>query len=154
MFVPGLSRVVDAARIPRPLLTTSNTTVTNVRVDPFAALGDPVRRGLVTRLASGPARVVDLTAEHPISRPAISRHLRVLSEAGLVEAEDRGRERHYRLRRDGLAALADWLAALEATPTPRPPITESTFDGLELEVRRTGRERRATTPSPQQEDTA
>jgi DNA-binding transcriptional ArsR family regulator len=125
-----------------------------MRVDPFAALGDPVRRDLVVRLASGPARVVDLTAEHPISRPAISRHLRVLSEAGLVEAEDRGRERHYRLRRDGFTALADWLAALEAPRTPRPPITESTFDGLELEVRRTGRARRAATPSPLQEDTA
>jgi DNA-binding transcriptional ArsR family regulator len=126
-------------------------------VDPFAALGDPVRRDLVVRLARGPARVVDLTADHPISRPAISRHLRVLAEAGLVEAEDHGRERHYRLRRDGLAVLADWLAALEA---PRPRFTESAFDGLDLEVRRTGRERRAAAetatphPSPPQEDTA
>ena len=123
-------------------------------MDPFAALGDPVRRDLVARLAAGPARVVDLTADHVISRPAISRHLRVLAEAGLVEAEDRGRERHYRLRRDGLTVLTDWLAALEAPPAPQPPIAESAFDGLELEVRRTGRERRATTPSPLQEDTA
>jgi DNA-binding transcriptional ArsR family regulator len=127
-------------------------------VGPFAALGDPVRRDLVTRLASGPARVVDLTADHAISRPAISRHLRVLAEAGLVEAEDRGRERHYRLRHDGLAALAEWLVALGAPRMPRPPVAESAFDGLELEVRRTGRERRATTPattpSPLQEDTA
>jgi DNA-binding transcriptional ArsR family regulator len=114
-------------------------------VDPFAALADPVRRDLVTRLAGGPARVVDLAAEHAISRPAISRHLRVLAEAGIVEAEDRGRERHYRLRRDGLAVLTDWLRALEA---PQPPIPESAFDGLELEVRRTGRDRRPTTPSP------
>jgi DNA-binding transcriptional ArsR family regulator len=132
-------------------------------VDPFAALGDPVRRDLVGRLARGPARVVDLTADHAISRPAISRHLRVLTEAGLVEAEDRGRERHYRLRRDGLAVLADWLAALEAPEAPaasRPRFTESAFDGLDLEVRRTGRERRASAepatphPSPPQEDTA
>lgn len=115
-------------------------------MDPFAALGDPVRRDLVARLAGrGPARVVDLAADHAISRPAISRHLRVLAEAGIVEAEDRGRERHYRLRRDGLAVLTDWLRALEA---PQPPIPESAFDGLELEVRRTGRDRRATTPSP------
>lgn len=134
--------------------------VTNRRVDPFAALGDPVRRGLVVRLARGPARVVDLTADHPISRPAISRHLRVLAEAGLVEAEDHGRERHYRLRRDGLAAMADWLAALEAPAAPRPRFTESAFDGLDLEVRRTGRERRAAAepatphPSPPQEETA
>ena len=128
-------------------------------MDPFAALGDPVRRDLVVRLASGPGRVVDLSAGKPISRPAISRHLRVLAEAGLVEAEDRGRERHYHLRQDGLAVLVDWLTALEASRAPRPPIAESAFDGLELEVRRTGRERRATPGpatdrSPLQEDTA
>jgi DNA-binding transcriptional ArsR family regulator len=138
-------------------------------VDPFAALGDPVRRDLVARLAGGPARVVDLAADHAISRPAISRHLRVLAEAGIVEAEDRGRERHYRLRHDGLAVLTDWLGALEApAAAPRPPIPETAFAGLELEVRRTGRERRTaadpatTTSSPTsstarpllQEDTA
>ena len=133
-------------------------------MDPFAALADPVRRDLVVRLARGSARVVDLTADHPISRPAISRHLKVLAEAGLVEAEDRGRERHYRLRRDGLAVLTDWLAVVERTGTPQPRFAESAFDGLELEVRRTGRDRReaagpatdpaATHPSPPQEDTA
>ena len=57
----------------------------------------------------GPARVVDLAAEHPISRPAISKHLRLLTEAGLATAEDHGRERHYRLDRSG------------AGPDPRPP---------------------------------
>ncbi|UFN46207.1 ArsR/SmtB family transcription factor [Nocardioides okcheonensis] len=108
-------------------------------MDTFAALADPVRRDLVVRLARGSARVVDLTAEHAISRPAISRHLRVLAEAGLVTAEDRGRERHYRLERSALAVLTDWLAALE----PRAPFDESAFDGLDLEVRRTTRERRA-----------
>jgi DNA-binding transcriptional ArsR family regulator len=133
-------------------------------VDPFAALGDPVRRDLVARLAGGPARVVDLAADHAISRPAISRHLRVLAEAGIVEAEDRGRERHYRLRHDGLAVLTDWLDALGAPAAPQPPIPEAAFAGLELEVRRTGRERRGaadpatTTPSPArsrlEEDTA
>jgi DNA-binding transcriptional ArsR family regulator len=129
-------------------------------VDPFAALADPVRRDLVVRLARGAARVVDLAADHPISRPAISRHLKVLAEAGLVEAEDRGRERHYRLRRDGLAVLTDWLAVVEGAGAPQPRFAESAFDGLELEVRRTGRDRRdaadpaAHHPSPPQEDTA
>jgi DNA-binding transcriptional ArsR family regulator len=107
-------------------------------VDPFAALGDPVRRDLVARLAGGPARVVDLAADHAVSRPAISRHLRLLSEAGLVTADDRGRERHYRLERTGLAVVADWLAAL-----PRPRFDESVLDGLDLEVRRTTRDRSA-----------
>lgn len=109
-------------------------------MDPFVALADPVRRDLVARLSRGSARVVDLTAEHAISRPAISRHLRLLAEAGLVSAEDRGRERHYRLERNGLAVLTDWLAALQpALPPVR--FEESALDGLDLEVRRTTRER-------------
>jgi DNA-binding transcriptional ArsR family regulator len=109
-------------------------------MDPFAALADPVRRDLVRRLADGPARVVDLAAEHPISRPAISKHLRLLTEAGLATAEDRGRERHYRLDRTGLASVDAFLA--ELSPTPR--FAESDLDGLDLEVRRTTRERSAT----------
>ena len=123
-------------------------------MDPFVALADPVRRRLLARLSRGPARVVDLTAEQSISRPAVSRHLRVLSEAGLVTAEDRGRERHYRLERDGLAIVTDWLATLEQ----RPRFDESVLDGLALEVRRTGRDRRTATDvratHPSQEDTA
>ena len=51
-------------------------------MDVFAALADPVRRSLLGRLAGGPARVVDLAAGLPISRPAVSRHLRLLPEAG------------------------------------------------------------------------
>lgn len=111
-------------------------------MDAFAALADPVRRDLVRRLASGPARVVDLAAEHPISRPAISKHLRLLTEAGLALAEDRGRERHYRLDRAGLAPVQALLAEL----AQRPPFSDADLDGLELEVRRTVRERATTHP--------
>ena len=58
-------------------------------MDAFAALADPVRRDLLVAAGRGrPARVVDLAGGHPISRPAISRHLRLLDEAGLVTAED------------------------------------------------------------------
>jgi DNA-binding transcriptional ArsR family regulator len=106
-------------------------------MDAFVALADPVRRDLLDRLARGPGRVVDLAADHAISRPAISRHLRVLGEAGLVTADDRGRERHYRLERSGLAPVSDWLAGLH----PAPRFDESALDGLDLEVRRTVRER-------------
>ncbi|MBC2932889.1 helix-turn-helix transcriptional regulator [Nocardioides sp. zg-1228] len=128
-------------------------------MDPFVALADPLRRDLVARLSHGPSRVVDLAAGRDVSRPAISRHLRVLGEAGLVEAEDRGRERHYRLRPDGLAAVTEWLAALDPTGAPPPRFAQSAFDGLDLEVRRAGRDRRAGdaatgTSTPQQEDTA
>ncbi|KGN31516.1 ArsR family transcriptional regulator [Knoellia sinensis KCTC 19936] len=131
-------------------------------MDVFEALADPVRRDLLRRLVAGPARVVDLAADHTISRPAISRHLRVLTEAGLVFAEDIGRERHYRLERAGLAPASDYVAALMepalATPArtpaaaPAPRFDESVLDGLDLEVRRTVRERR-TTPTPQSTDT-
>ncbi|RNL61258.1 ArsR family transcriptional regulator [Nocardioides marmoriginsengisoli] len=113
-------------------------------MDVFEALGDPVRRSLLQRLADGPARVVDLAAEHPISRPAISRHLRVLVDTGLVAAEERGRERHYRLVRSGLAPVQAWVEALTRID---PPIPEHALDGLDLEVRRAGRERR---PAPRQ----
>ncbi|TDE94268.1 ArsR family transcriptional regulator [Occultella glacieicola] len=109
-------------------------------MDAFAALADPVRRDLVSRLANGSARVVDLAGEHAISRPAISRHLRVLGEAGLVAADDVGRERHYRLERTGLAPVADYLAALE----PQPRFDDSVLDGLDLEVRRAVRDRTGT----------
>jgi DNA-binding transcriptional ArsR family regulator len=120
-------------------------------MDSFAALADPVRRGLLRSLAVGPARVVDLAATYSISRPAISKHLRLLTEAGLASVQDRGRERHYALDRSGLAPVAELLDELR----PRPPFPEAAFDGLELEVRRTVRERGATQhPDEQQEDTA
>ncbi len=107
-------------------------------MDPFPALADPVRRELLRQLVDGPARVVDLAAAHPISRPAISRHLRVLGDAGLVAADDRGRERHYRLHPAGLAPVTVFVAELAG---PTPPIPEHALDGLDLEVRRTVRER-------------
>lgn len=112
-------------------------------MDAFAALSDPVRRELLRQLAAGPARVVDMASAHPISRPAISKHLRALGSAGLVTADDVGRERHYRLDRAGLAPVSALLAELAPAQTPAPPIAEQAFDGLELEVRRVGRDRRA-----------
>jgi DNA-binding transcriptional ArsR family regulator len=113
-------------------------------VDVYSALADPVRRTLLGQLAVGPARVVDLAAAHRISRPAISRHLRMLTEAGLVAGKTRGRERHYRLEPSALAPMADFvteLAELAGTTRPAPPISERHLDALELEVRRTGRQR-------------
>ena len=72
----------------------------------------------------------------------MSRHLRLLSEAGVVDAVPHGRERHYRLRATGLAPVRAWLTSLDAAA----PFPESVLDGLDLEVRRTGRElRRADT---------
>ncbi|WP_229052620.1 metalloregulator ArsR/SmtB family transcription factor [Aeromicrobium sp. Leaf350] len=116
-------------------------------MDVFSAIADPLRRELLTRLAAGPARVVDLAAEHPVSRPAVSRHLRMLTEAGLVVADDVGRERHYRLLPEPLVEVRAFAASLER----RPPIPESALDALDTEVRRTSRERRLAAPTHTEE---
>lgn len=121
-------------------------------MDPFTALADPVRRALLGAVVATPMRVVDLAQAHPISRPAVSRHLRVLTEAGLVTAEERGRERYYSLKATGLAPVR---ALLDELATPPPPFAETDFDGLDLEVRRTGRDVRSHQPALSvQEDTA
>jgi DNA-binding transcriptional ArsR family regulator len=108
-------------------------------VDIFAALADPVRRSLLAELAAEPCRVVDLAASRPITRPAVSKHLRILLEAGAVTVSDRGRERYYALDRAALAPVVSYLAGLSARPVP-----EQALDALETEVRRTTRERRTT----------
>ena len=73
------------------------------------ALGDPTRREIFERVAARPTSVGELAAGLPISQPAVSQHLRVLREAGLVAAERDGRRRMYRARPQGLAPLRDYL---------------------------------------------
>ncbi len=118
-------------------------------MDVFAALADPVRRSLLEDLTAGPQRVVDLAASRPISRPAVSKHLRVLSGADLVEATDHGRERHYALRPQALAPVNAYVAGLVGRPLASPGFAQA-LDALDTEVRRTTRERRtpASQPSP------
>jgi DNA-binding transcriptional ArsR family regulator len=108
-------------------------------VDVFAALADPVRRALLEELAAGPARVVDLASRHPISRPAVSKHLRVLAECGLVVAHDQGRERHYALVPGALGPVASLLQRLALGSSP---VTAHALDALDTEVRRAARDRR------------
>src|SRR5574337_824534 len=75
----------------------------------FAALADPTRRAIVARLAQGATHVGDLAQPFSISAPAISRHLRVLESAGLIEREVDARWRICRLRPAGLVAAHGWL---------------------------------------------
>lgn len=73
------------------------------------ALGDPTRLAILERLADRPLAVVDLARQVPVSRPAVSQHLRVLKDAGLVIDDAAGNRRIYRIDPDGLAALRDQL---------------------------------------------
>jgi DNA-binding transcriptional ArsR family regulator len=77
--------------------------------DPFDALGDPNRRAIVELLGSGGSSVQDLADALPISRPAVSRHLRLLKRAGLVLEEPVGTRRIYRLHDEGIEAVRAYL---------------------------------------------
>ena len=72
-------------------------------------LGDPTRRAIFERLADRPATVSELAGELPVSRPAVSQHLRVLKDAGLVTERREGTRRLYRINPDGLAAIRDYF---------------------------------------------
>jgi DNA-binding transcriptional ArsR family regulator len=72
-------------------------------------LGDPTRRSIVLQLAQRPQAVVDLAATLPISRPAVSQHLKVLKDSGLVAERAEGTRRIYHLNEAGLSALRDQL---------------------------------------------
>jgi len=86
-----------------------NFVVTDTAGDPFEALGDPHRRDILRLLSEGDKPVRDIAAALPISRPAVSRHLRLLKEAGLVAEEAHGTSRIYRLRAEGLRAVQAYL---------------------------------------------
>jgi len=80
----------------------------------FAALADPTRRAILVRLAGGEATVNQIAAKLPISQPAVSRHLRLLEEAGLVESRVDGNRRPRRLSAQGLTSVDAFLDKLRA----------------------------------------
>ena len=102
------------------------------------ALADEGRRTLIEALADGPATAGDLAALLPIARPGVSRHLRVLREAGLVDARPDAQRRVYELRPQPLAEIDEWLARYRALWGQR-------LDALHTEVARGTREPRSTT---------
>ncbi|HLM31465.1 MAG TPA: metalloregulator ArsR/SmtB family transcription factor [Solirubrobacterales bacterium] len=77
--------------------------------DPFKALSHPIRRGIVERLASGPATVGEATGGFGVSKPAISKHLRVLEETGVVSRAVEGRTHRLTLDPAALNEAADWM---------------------------------------------
>ena len=77
----------------------------------WEALGDSTRRAIFERLVDGPCAVGELAAHLPVSRPAVSQHLKILKEAGLVVDRQAGKQRIYRVDADGLAAFRAELDA-------------------------------------------
>jgi len=75
----------------------------------LTVLADPTRRKVFERLRAGPLAVNVLAAGLPVSRPAVSQHLKSLKDAGLVEERSQGARRLYSLRREGLVGLREWL---------------------------------------------
>jgi DNA-binding transcriptional ArsR family regulator len=116
----------------------------HIGVDLLAALADPLRRQVVELLADGPVTAGEIAARFPITRPAVSRHLRVLRECGLVESAVHGQHRVYTLRRDALVELDRWLdrfRPLDSTGTA-PAGPAARLDALDTELRRGRRARR------------
>ena len=114
------------------------------------AIADPVRREILLMLRDEPLSAGQIADRFVISRPAVSRHLRVLREAGLVRDAADGRRRVYTLVTAPLDELAGWLGRLM-----RPSSWQHRLDALETEVYRTRRERHtAARPHPPQKETA
>jgi DNA-binding transcriptional ArsR family regulator len=102
------------------------------RISAWTALGDPTRRTIFERLLEQPQAVHTLANGLPVSRPAVSQHLKVLSDAGLVVARRQGKQRIYHVDPDGIAALraelqrfwdktmAAYKALVEQSPTETP----------------------------------
>ena len=113
----------------------------------LTALADPVRREIVELLAAGEMGAGEIAERFPVTRPAISRHLRVLREAGLVTSEVRAQRRVYRLERAPLAELDTWLDRFRPLPGRHsaarpvvPPGLANRLDALDTEIRsRSGR---------------
>ena len=101
------------------------------------ALSDPNRRIVLDKLSNGPATVSELASLLPIARPGVSRHLRVLRDAGLVEFSQDAQRRVYTLRPEPLAELDDWLDHYRALWGQR-------LDALHTEIARGKREQKRT----------
>jgi len=100
----------------------------------FSALADPTRRAILARLATGAATVGELAQPFDMSLPAVSRHLKVLTDAGLIERSTEAQWRRCALRGDGFKAAADWIEFYRR-------FWESSFDRLDTFLRQTAPEK-------------
>ncbi|GAA2643076.1 metalloregulator ArsR/SmtB family transcription factor [Streptomyces vastus] len=118
------------------------------------AVADPVRREILVMLRHAPLTAGQVAGRFSISRPAVSRHLRVLRESGLVQDEQVGRHRRYSLVRSRLGGLVAWLTQFDE----RHPDWAARLAALDTEVHRTRRDRSRAQPTDtahhSREDTA
>lgn len=100
-------------------------TTTSVRRDIFHAIADPNRRAIIELLSREKLTLNGVAQHFSVSRPAISKHMRVLNECGLVTIEQKGRERYCEIKMEKLTEVTDWVARYKK-------IWEERFDALEL----------------------
>ena len=105
----------------------------------FSALADPTRRAILARLATGAATVGELAQPFEMSLPAVSRHLKVLTDAGLIERSTEAQWRRCALRGEGFKAAADWIEFYRK-------FWEGSFDRLEAFLRETAPEKTEVKP--------
>jgi DNA-binding transcriptional ArsR family regulator len=105
--------------------------VVTYQVDGWSALGDPTRRAIFERVAAGPSAVGELARGLPVTRPAVSQHLKVLKEAGLVTDRRDGNRRIYQADPDGVAALRAQLDRFwnQALATYKEVVEQDTQEG-------------------------
>jgi len=107
-----------------------------VLADPFRAISDPTRRAILDLLAAGERTASELGAPFPISQPALSQHLRVLRDAGLVRSRKEGRLRVYAVAPEPLRLVHDWVAHYEAFWTDKLDALGRFLDAEEEQRRR------------------
>ena len=98
----------------------------------FAALADPTRRAILSRLARGEATVMELAKPFEMTQPAISQHLKVLEDAGLIVRRVEGTKRPRRLAKAGIAAMDQWLAMLRKALEKNYDRLDGVLAGMEL----------------------
>lgn len=97
--------------------------------DPFEALGDANRREILRLLSAGDKPVQEIAHAMPISRPAVSRHLRLLKDAGMVTEEARGTRRIYHLQEEGMRAVQEYLEGIWGSAAARFRLLAENIDG-------------------------
>lgn len=97
------------------------TSVTTAHTGLFAALGDPIRFAIVQAIRDRERRVGEIAELFPISRPAISKHIRILKAAGVLAERQSGRNRFLRVAPEAVAATAEWLLDLARAERSRKP---------------------------------